>query len=210
MHSRVLLSCAFLDYLYFQQAFGLKQLVIADQKGVAHFSMQLGSDSASGPWVSDVVVDAQLQMWHIFEDSSAVAVYSDEGELVAAYDVLTAGGAWDSRIDIDQRGTVLVSGWAEQALLTLSSQGDITRTLASRVPPMYGRVSLMADYSGGGNGSLVVGAGETLSAISRISIDSGEEGTLLRRYPLPAHLASTCYYQAMDVGARTGNIYALL
>ena len=200
------------DYLYFQQTNGAKQLVIADQKGTQQFAMQLGSGSESEPWISDVVVDAQLQMWHVFADSSTVALYSDEGELVGSYDVLTAGGVgYSGHIDIDQLGAVRVSDWAERALLTVSARGDVTSTLASRAPPMWQLTSLMADYGGGrDNGSLLFGDYGSPFIVKRISVDGGDWGGLVQRYSLPAHLASNCYDSDMDVGARTGNIHALL
>ena len=50
-------------------------LYITDSNGVVQVSYQLGTGNMSEPWIDDVAIDAQLQMWHTHEYNTYISRY---------------------------------------------------------------------------------------------------------------------------------------
>ena len=202
------------DYLYFQQINGYKMLYITSQKGQLQYTYQLGTGNMSDPWIEDVAIDAQMRMWHTHIDDTVVSVVDSDGQLVAEYDILSTNlYGYPQPIDVDQYNNVVVADGIEEALLIVSPQGDITNSLASRIPSFWTANDLLADYGGGGrgraNGSLLFGDWASPYIAKRISVDDRDTGTLLQRYSLPDRLAE-CYDAGLDIGGVSSNIYVLL
>ena len=205
------------DYLYFQARSGYKMLYITDQSGALQSSYQLGSGSMASPSIEAVAIDAQLQMWHTHSGSTMVSVLDSNGNLISMPDVLSsASWGWTSYVAVDALNNVIVSDRQEQALLHVTANGNILRTLRSQVPAMWYVTELLADYSadGGGrgrmSGSLMFGDWNSPWVVQRISVHDDDAGSLLQQIALPRRLSDQCNDFGLDNGMRTGNIYVLL
>ena len=204
------------DYLYFQSTNTYKMLYIADRKGQLQQSFQLGTGDSSDLWINDVAVDSHNQMWHTLDGSTYVTKFDSNGQLAGAYNVLAATTYNTIYIDVDLLGNVVVADRTEEALLTVSQQGDIINSLSSQTPPLWTLNELKADYAGGGggggrgNGSLLFSDYGSPYVAKRISVSDYETGSLLQRYSLPDRLSQSCYSAGLDVGIQTSNIYVLL
>ena len=202
------------DYLYFQAINGYKNLYITDQQGALQMNYQMGTGNRSEPWIDDLVIDSQGQMWHTLSGSTYVTVFDSSASLVAVYNLLSSDfPLWTVHIDVDLTGNVVVADTVEQSLLIVSPRGDIVNSLAPQVPSMWYLTQLLADYGDpamGRSGSLLFGQYGSPYVVQRISVDDRDAGTLLQRYSLPGRLQSSCYDSTLDVGTQTNNLYVLL
>ena len=218
--TRYVLAIDNTDYLYFQQVSGDKNLFITDVKGSLQYTYQLSRGDIDEPDIRDVTIDAQLQMWHTYMNSSAVTVIDSSGRFIADYNLLSMNyGRSNSAIDVDLLNNVVIADRWEQAMLIVSPRGDITRTLSPEVPPLVYVSDLLVDYGEGGGGggggggrgggSLLISLYMTPYPVQRVSVGDNDAGRLLQRYSLPARLGGCVGYGA-DIGRQSSNIYLLL
>ena len=97
--------------------------------------LPVGTGNISEPHIRDVAIDAQLQMWHTYMNSSAVSVIDSSGRLITDYNLLSMSyGRSNSAIDVDLLNNVVVTDGWEQAMLIVSPRGDLIRTLSPDFP----------------------------------------------------------------------------
>ena len=198
------------DQLYFQQSNRYQTLYITDTSGELQYSKDLVANTTA-PWIDNLVIDAQFNMWHTYQGSTYVAALDSNGNYLAAYDVMSANTFLSRSIDVDQRGWIIASDPVENALLVLSpTTGDIVSTLSPDTPSLWTADDIFADYTGRGEASLYFSSYGTPYAVQRMSVDDKDAGRLLQRLSLPERLSEYCNSMDMDVGTQTSNLYVLL
>ena len=202
------------DLLYFQQVTAARQT----------FLFTVGSDYVTtldllGPTsnydydedVTDLAIDAKLNLYFTRASSYAVDVFDTNGRRQAPLFVLNGPSLYYEvpLLDIDRYGYLQVYDPLENIIAAVSADGFVVRSFGSEQANTRRASELFIDQS---TGDLLVGyPSEDLSRGDLIIAQRlrSRNGELVQTYELPSRLRN-CISTAFDVGGRNGHLYTLL
>ena len=197
------------DLLYFQQTTAGQRTLIASTGGdaVATLDLLAGRAVASNP-VSDLAVDAALNVYLTSLSSSSVDVFDSNGRPLPRLAVLSQGSGYPGpQLGFDLQGQLQVSDHSEQVILSVSAAGYVVRSLGSSQATVNDfSTQLLIDQR---TGDLVAfdGSRPTTAVAVRLS---AEDGRLLQTYQLAEPVLQDCDVLGLDVGGVQGGLYFLL
>ena len=197
------------DVLYFQQTTAQRRtyLFSSGSDYVATLDL-LGYSSNYRTPVTDLTIDAALNLYFVSADSMAVEVFDTNGKRLPSLRVLSGPSLYAEvpRLDVDAQGVVQVSDPVQQVIVSASSDGYILRSLGSYTASSRFASELFIDAN---TGDIVVGFPYNSQDLVAYRL-SPRDGALLQTYAVPSRLRDICDSVAFDVGGQRGHLYVLL